>query len=424
MPTRRQAALGFILATLLIDTTGIGIVIPVVPKLISELIHGNISDASRYGGWLLFTYSAMQFLFSPVMGNLSDHFGRRPVLLASLFGLGVNYLVLALSPSIGWLFVARLFSGFFGASFTTGGAYIADISPPEKRAQNFGMIGVAFGVGFILGPVVGGLLGQYGSRIPFFAASGLSLLNCLYGFFILPESLKKENRRRFEWKASNPIGSLTRLRKYPVVAGLIESLFFLYIAAYALHSTWTYFTMERFGWDSAMVGLSLGVVGLMTAIVQGGLIRAVIPAIGHKRSAYLGLSLYGVGFVLFAFANQGWMMFAFLVPYCLGGIAGPALQGIISTQVPANEQGQLQGALTSLMSVTAIISPPVMTNLFAYFTGENTPVYFPGAPFLTGALLTLVSIVLAVRTLASYEHNPHANQEHHKEVSPEPGRSL
>jgi MFS transporter, DHA1 family, tetracycline resistance protein len=405
MSAKRQAAVGFIFVTLLIDTIGIGIIVPVIPKLIVELIHGDLSEASRYGGWLMFTYSAMQFLFSPVMGNLSDHFGRRPVLLASLFGLGVDFLVLALSPTIVWLFAARLFSGIFGASFTTGSAYIADVTPPERRAQNFGMIGVAFGVGFMLGPVIGGVLGQFGSRVPFFAAAGLSLVNCLYGYFVLPESLIPEHRRRFEWKRANPIGSLGKLRKYPVVAGLIESLVFLYIAAYAVQSTWTYFTMERFNWDSAMVGYSLGLVGLMTAIVQGGLIRAVIPALGHKRSAYLGLSLYGIGFVLFAFASQSWMMFVFLVPYCLGGIAGPALQGIISAQVPPNEQGQLQGGLTSLMSLTAIVSPLIMTNLFSYFTSDNAVVYFPGVPFLAGALLICLSVFFAVRTLASHDHH-------------------
>ncbi len=421
MPPRRQAALGFIFVTLLLDTTGIGIIIPVVPKLIVELIHGDLSDASRYGGWLMFSYSVMQFLFSPVMGNLSDRFGRRPVLLLSLFGLGVDFLVLGLSPTITWLFGARIFSGIFGASFTTGSAYIADISPPEKRAQNFGMVGVAFGLGFIMGPVIGGILGQYGSRIPFFAAAALSLVNCLYGLFVLPESLAKEHRRPFEWKRANPAGSLGRLRRYPVVAGLVESLFFIYIAGYSVQSTWTYFTMERFSWNSAMVGYSLGVVGFMTALVQGGLIRAVIPALGHKRSAYLGLALYAVGLFLFAFAGQSWMMFAFLVPYCLGGIAGPALQGIISTQVPPSEQGELQGALTSLMSVTAIISPPIMTNLFSYFTGETAPFYFPGSPFFAGGILAVLSIAFAVRSLAHYEHRPlaaHAPVGHEAAKSP------
>ncbi len=401
---KRQAALGFIFVTLLIDVTGFGIIIPIIPKLISELIHGTMSDASRYGGWLMFTYSVVQFFCSPVMGNLSDRFGRRPVLLAAVFGLGVDYLFLAFSPTIWWLFLGRMFAGIFGASFTTGGAYIADISTPEKRGQNFGIIGVAFGVGFIIGPVIGGVLGQFGSRVPFYAAAGLSLLNWLYGFFVLPESLKKENRRKFEWKRANPVGSLLQLKKYPVVAGLIESLVFIYIAAYAVQSTWTFFTMQQFNWDSAMVGYSLGIVGFITAIVQGGLIRIIIPKLGQKRSVYVGLSMYGIGFLLFAFATQSWMMFAFLVPYCLGGIAGPALQGIISTQVPVNEQGELQGALTSLMSASAIVGPPVMTNLFAFFTSNNAPVYFPGMPFLAAAVLTLLSVIFAMRTLASYIH--------------------
>ena len=409
MFSQRKAAVGFIFITLLIDVTGFGIIIPVIPKLIAELIHGTMSDASRYGGWLMFTYSVMQFVCSPIMGNLSDHFGRRPVLLCAIFGLGVDYLVLALAPTIGWLFLGRAFAGIFGASFTTGGAYIADISTPEKRAQNFGLIGVAFGVGFIIGPVIGGILGQFGSRVPFFAASALSLINWLYGFFVLPESLTKEHRRAFDWKRANPVGSLLQLKKYPIVAGLIESLILVYVASYSVQSTWTYFTMLRFNWDSAMVGYSLGVVGVFVAAVQGGVIRVLIPKLGHKQSVYLGLSLYGIGFLLFAFATRSWMMFAILAPYCFGGIAGPALQGIISAQVPQNEQGELQGALTSLMSVTAIVGPPFMTNLFAYFTANDAPMYFPGAPFLAAAVLTLFSVLFAMRTLASYEHELHVS---------------
>ena len=386
MAERRKAALGFIFITMLIDVIGFGIIIPVLPKLITELIHGNLSDASRYAGWLMFSFSIMQFVFSPIMGNLSDRYGRRPVLLASVFGIGVDYLVLAFAPTIGWLFIGRLFAGIFGASFTTAGAYIADVSPPEKRAQNFGMIGVAFGLGFIIGPIIGGVLGQFGSRVPFLAAAALALINWLYGYFILPESLSLDHRRKFEWKRANPVGSLIQLKKFPVVAGLIESLVFIYIAAFAVQATWTYFTMQQFQWTTAMVGISLGVVGLLFALVQGVLIRFIIPKIGQKKSVYIGISLYALGLILFAFANQSWMMFAFLVPYCLGGIAGPALQGIISTQVPPNQQGELQGGLTSLISFTSIIGPPIMTNLFAYFTGKSAPIYFPGAPFLAGAI--------------------------------------
>lgn len=399
MANNRKAALGFIFVTLLIDVTGLGIIIPVIPKLIEGLIHGNVSDASRYGGWLSFAYAIMQFIFAPVIGNLSDQYGRRPVLLLSLLGFGLDYLFQAFAPTIGWLFVGRIIAGIFGASFTTASAYIADISTPENRAQNFGMIGAAFGLGFIIGPVVGGLLGHYGPRVPFIAAAILSLVNAIYGFLVLPESLPKENRRKFDWKRANPMGSLLQLNKYPAVSGLIFSVVLVYIAAHAVQSTWTFYNIEKFQWSERMIGYSLGFVGLMVAIVQGGLIRAIIPRLGNERSVYIGLLLYGAGYLLYGFATASWMMFAFTVVYSLGGIAGPALQGIISSAVPANEQGELQGALTSLMSATSIIGPPLMTNLFSYFTSPKAPVHFSGAPFLMGAVLVLLSSFLAYRSL-------------------------
>ncbi|MVN89545.1 TCR/Tet family MFS transporter [Mucilaginibacter aquatilis] len=395
---KREAALGFIFITLLIDITGFGIVIPVFPKLIEKLIHGNLSDAAVYGGWLTFAYSVMQFLFAPVLGNLSDKYGRRPVLLGSLLGFGIDYTFLAFAPNIWWLFVGRVIAGITGASFTTASAYIADVSTPEKRAQNFGMIGAAFGLGFIIGPVLGGILGNYSTKLPFLAAAGLALLNAAYGYFILPESLAKEHRRPFEWKRANPVGSLMQLKKYPAISGLIGSLILIYIAAHAVQSTWSYFTMERFKWSEALVGYSLGFVGLLSGLVQGLLIRVTIPKLGQKKSIVIGLTLYSIGLFLFSFANQSWMMYAILVPYCLGGIAGPALQGLISGHVPPNEQGELQGGLTSLMSVTSIIGPPLMTTLFAYFTNKNSPIVFPGAPFLMGAVLMLASTILAVRS--------------------------
>ncbi|NCD71730.1 TCR/Tet family MFS transporter [Mucilaginibacter agri] len=394
---KRQAALGFIFVTLLIDITGFGIIIPVIPKLLEHLIHGNLSDAARYGGWMTFAYSFMQFLFAPVLGNLSDKYGRRPVLLGSLMGFAIDYTFLAFAPTVWWLFVGRIIAGITGASFTTASAYIADISEPEKRAQNFGIIGAAFGIGFIIGPVLGGVLGQYSTKLPFLAAAGLALLNAIYGFFILPESLAPENRRPFEWKRANPVGSLMQLKKHPEVSGLIGSLVLIYIAAHAVQSTWTFFTMSRFGWNEALVGYSLGLVGLLSGLVQGLLIRVTIPKLGQKKSIVLGLLLYSIALCLFAFATHSWMMFAILAIYCLGGIAGPALQGLISTQIPANEQGELQGGLTSLMSVTSIVGPPLMTTLFAWFTGKSAPVHFPGAPFLMGSILMLASTLLAVR---------------------------
>ncbi|NJN41587.1 MAG: TCR/Tet family MFS transporter [Flammeovirgaceae bacterium] len=395
----RKPALGFIFVTLLIDVTGLGIIIPVMPALIHELTGGTVSESAEYGGWLISAYAIVQFLCAPVVGGLSDRFGRRPILLASLFGFGIDYLFMAFAPTLCWLFVGRIIAGLMGASFTTAGAYIADISTKENRAQNFGIIGAAFGLGFILGPVIGGLLGGLGARIPFIAAAILSLLNWLYGYFILPESLSIENRRPFEWKRANPLGTLKNLFKYPVIAGLFVALAFVYISAHAVQSNWAYYTIEKFGWTEAMIGLSLGVVGLIFAIVQGGLIRIIIPALGQHRSVYFGLGLYACGFVLYAFATQGWMMYAFTVVYCLGGIAGPALQGIMSNVVPPNAQGELQGGFTSLMSLSSIIGPTLMNTLFAYFTADQTPYYFPGAAMLLGAILTLISTYLARRTL-------------------------
>ena len=399
MSNRQTPAIVFIFITLLIDVIGIGIIIPVLPKLVTELTGGSLGEAARYGGFLMFAYSTMQFLFSPILGGLSDQYGRRPVLLISLFGFGVDYLLLGFAPTIGWLFIGRLLAGVMGASFTTASAYIADISTPEKRAQNFGMIGAAFGIGFIIGPVMGGLLGHYGARVPFFVSAGLTLVNWLYGYFILPESLSLENRRKFDWKRANPIGSLLNIKRYPVILGLIASLVLLYIAGNSVQGIWSYFTIEKFHWTSDMVGYSLGFVGLTVAIVQGGLTRIIIPKLGQKRSVYVGLCFYAIGLVLFAFANQGWMMYAFMIPYAMGGIAGPAIQGIISGQVPANEQGELQGSLTSLMSLTSIVGPLIMSGLFAYFTSKNAPIYFPGASFLAGSICTIVSVLLAYRTL-------------------------
>lgn len=397
---KQRPALGFIFVTLLIDVTGWGIIIPVMPRLIQELGGGSISEASKYGGWLISVYAIMQFICAPIMGGLSDRYGRRPVLLASLFGFGIDYLFLAFAPTLGWLFAGRLIAGIMGASFTTAGAYIADISTPEKRAQNFGIIGAAFGLGFIVGPVIGGLLGGLGSRVPFLVTAGLTLLNWLYGFFILPESLLQANRRKFEWSRANPLGTLKSLFRYPVIAGLFVSLAFLYTAAHAVQSNWSYYTIEKFRWSETSIGISLGVVGFVYAIVQGWLIRIIIPKLGQQRSVYFGLGLYAAGFLLYALATEGWMMYAVTIVYCLGGIAGPALQGIMSNSIPPTEQGELQGGFTSLMSLTSIIGPFLMNSLlFSYFTGSETPYYLPGAPMLLGALLTIISTFLARKSL-------------------------
>ena len=399
MGNNRKAAMGFIFVTLLIDVIGWGIIIPVIPSLIKELTHTDTSGAAEYGGWLTGAFAGMQLLCAPLIGNLSDRYGRRPILLISLFGFGIDYLFLSFAPTMGWLFVGRIIAGITGASFTTAAAYIADISTNENRAQNFGMIGAAFGLGFIIGPGIGGLLGQFGPRIPFIAAAILCLLNWLWGYFVLPESLAPENRRKFEWKRANPLGAFNLLLRYKGIGELVISLILVYIASHAVQSNWSFFTIERFKWSPGLIGASLAVVGVLIAAVQGGLIRYTNPKLGNEKSVYVGLGLYAVGMFLFASATQGWMMFAFLIPYCAGGIAGPALQAIISGHVPPNEQGELQGALTSLMSATSIVGPPLMTGLFAYFTHNNAPVYFPGVSFLLGGILMLASAVFAYHAL-------------------------
>jgi DHA1 family tetracycline resistance protein-like MFS transporter len=397
--SKKQAAVGFIFITVLLDVIGWGIIIPVVPNLIKELINGDISEAAKYGGWLTFAYAITQFIFAPVIGNLSDKYGRRPVLLISLFGFSLDFLLLAYAPTIIWLFIGRILSGITGASFTTASAYIADVSTNENRAKNFGLMGAAFGLGFIIGPVLGGLLGQFGTRIPFIAAAILCMLNFLYGYFILPESLDKDKRRPFELKRANPIGAFLHLKKYPNLIGLVLAIFILYVGSHAVQSNWNYFTMYQFNWDEKMVGISLGIIGLLVGIVQGGLIRWINPKIGNVKSIYFGLALYTIGMFLFAFATESWMMFVFLIPYCLGGIAGPALQAVVSEQVDPSEQGEIQGTLTSLMSASSIVGPPMMASVFYYFTHDEAPFLFPGAPFVLGGFLMLISTVLAFRTL-------------------------
>lgn len=399
MAKQGKAAISFIFITLLLDVTGLGLIIPVFPQLISELIHGNMSEASQWSGFLTFAYAITQFVCAPILGNLSDQYGRRPVLLLSLLGFGIDYILLSLAPTIWWLFIGRVVSGIFGASFTTASAYIADISSPEDRAKNFGMIGAAFGIGFIIGPGIGGLLGEFGPRVPFIAAAVLSLMNVLYGYFVLPESLAADHRRKFSWRRANPLGSLIQLKKYKGVGGLIVALVFLYTGGHAVQSTWTFFNIEKFQWSNSLLGISLTVIGLLIALVQGGLIRFTSPWLGDVKSIYVGLLFYASGLFLFSFATQGWMMFAFLIPYSLGGIAGPALQSTISGNVPKNEQGELQGALTSLMSATSIVGPLLMTNLFAWFTRPEGQIQFAGAPFFAGGVLMLIATLIAVRSM-------------------------
>lgn len=389
----------FILITVLIDVIGIGLIIPIMPALFQELTGGTVSESSTWSAYLVFAYSLMQFIFSPIIGGLSDKYGRRPVLLLSLFGFGVNYIFMALSPTIGWLFVGRIIAGITGASFSTANAYIADITPFEKRAQSFGLVGAMFGLGFIIGPALGGVLGEMGTRMPFYVAAGLSLANWLYGYFFLPESLSPEKRRDFNIRRANPIGSVVNLRKNPFVFSLTTALFLVYVSGFATQGTWSFYTIEKFGWSEAEIGLSLAFLGLMAAAVQGGLIRYTIPKIGPEKSLFLGLAMNSLGLLGFGLASQSWMLYAVMVYNALSGLASPAFQGIISSHVPPNEQGELQGGLTSLMSIAAIIGQPLMLGLFRMFTRESAPFYFPGMPFLAGSLLSTISIILAFRII-------------------------
>ena len=401
MANPKKAAVGFIFITILIDIIGFGIIIPVLPQLLQQLMHvtdrTDISAISKPAIFLTLIYGLMQFIFAPILGSLSDRYGRRPVLLFSLLGFGLDYIFLAFAPSIGWLFLGRMISGITGASITTASAYMADISDEKNRAQNFGMIGAAFGLGFIIGPMLGGLLGELGTRIPFLVAAGLALVNALYGYFVLPESLDMEHRRSIDLKKANPISSLLKFKKYPAVLGLILSLLLIYLSAHAVQSNWSFANINKFGWTPKMIGISLAVVGVLVSLVQGLLIRVVNPKLGNEKSVYIGITLYALGLTLFAFATQGWMMFLFLVPYCLGGISGPALQALISAHVPKNEQGELQGSLTGLQSLTTIVGPPMMIGLTSYFSIKNNPehIYFPGAAFLLGAFFMLLSAIIA-----------------------------
>jgi len=399
--SKRTPALGFILITVLIDVIGIGIIIPIFPDLLKEIGGLTTGEASAVGNLLVTAYAVMQFIFAPILGGISDQYGRRIVLLIALFGFTIDYLFLAFAPTIALFFVGRLFAGICGASFTTASAYVADVSPTEKRAQNFGLIGAIFGLGFIIGPLIGGLLGGIDIRLPFYVAAGLTFLNFLYGFFILPESLAIEQRRTFSWKRANPIGSLKQLKTNKVIFGLASALFFVYIAAHSVQSNWSYFGAEVFDWGPKEIGLSLMVVGVLVALVQAVLIRFSTKKFGQIKTIYIGLAFNCLGLILFSISSEVWMIYSFLVVYVLGGLAGPTLQGIMSSEVKSEEQGELQGGLTSLVSLTSIIGPPLMGGTFFYFT-EQSAIYFPGAAFALGALLSLTCMILTYRTLSHY----------------------
>jgi DHA1 family tetracycline resistance protein-like MFS transporter len=403
---RRHAAVAFIFVTVLVDILSFGIIIPVLPHLIVEMVGGSIARAAVWASGFGALFMLMQFVFSPLQGTLSDRYGRRVVILISCCGLGIDFIVMAVAPYLWILFIGRAISGICAASFTTANAYIADITPQEKRAAAFGMIGAAFGLGFVIGPALGGFLGHLWIRLPFWVAACLSLTNFLYGLLVLPESLPRERRSaRFEWKHANPMGSLLLLKRYPQVFALAAVFFLLALAQYSLNATFVLYTDFRFHWDTKTVGLALGLVGLCTAIVQGGLVRPLAPKLGDRKLMLGGLVFAVIGYFVFGFAPAAWMFWLGIPFLCLGGLAGPPAQSVMTHMVDPAEQGRLQGAISSLRSFAGIFGPLVFANLFALFISRHAPVHdFPGVSFALAGVLVIVALgvtAYATRGMAS-----------------------
>lgn len=390
----RRLPVTFIFITVVIDAMGIGLILPVMPDLIRELEGGDIGQAAVWGGILATAFAVMQFLFGPLLGNLSDRYGRRPVLLTSLAVMALDYLVMALAGTIWLLFAGRIVGGITAASQSTAMAYMADISKPEEKSQNFGLIGAAFGVGFVLGPLIGGMLAEYGTRAPFLAAAALATANLVFGYAVLPETVTDAIRRPFSLARANPMGAFRNLSRLPGLRPLLAMTFVYGVAFYVYPAIWAYFGQERFGWGPGMVGLSLAIYGISIAVVQGILIRPILARIGDRTAVILGLAMEIAAFVFLAFVKEGWMALAFTLVAALGAIAGPAVQGTMSRMVEDNQQGELQGTLTAISVIAAILAPVIMTQTFYAFTHDLTGLYLPGAPFLLSAGLTVVCIAL------------------------------
>ena len=384
---------------MMIDAMGIGLIIPVMPDLFQEVGAGNLSTAALWGGILSTSFALMQFVFGPVMGGLSDRFGRRPVLLLSLVVMALDYLVMAVAGSIWLLLLGRTVGGITAATQSTANAYMADISAPEDRAANFGLIGAAFGIGFVLGPLVGGLLAEFGTRAPFYAAAALSALNAVFGYFVLKETLAPENRRAFDWRRANPLGSFRQLGKFAGLGPLLV-VFFIYQFAFSVYpAVWSFFGKERFGWDPATIGLSLALFGIMLAIVQGGLIRPVMRLLGERGTVIYGHIFDICAFLALAVVTSGTLALILTPLAALAAVITPALQGIMSKALGPDAQGELQGALTSITALAMMLSPMVMTGTFAAFTSENATIYFPGASFVLSAVLVAIALMVFWRRL-------------------------
>lgn len=396
----RTASVALVLLVIFLDTLGIGVIIPVLPRLVASFVGGDLTLGSRWYGVLSATYASMQFLCAPTLGALSDRFGRRKVILGSLAGAATNYVLTIFAPTIGWLFVGRTIAGISGASFSAATAYIADVTPEEKRAQNFGLVGAMFGLGFIVGPAVGGLLGRIDLRAPFALAALLNAANFAYGLFVLPESLPKERRRPFQLARANPVGAILRLPKNPVLFGLTGTIVLSYLSQSILQSVWALHTQNRFGWGPLDVGLSLAVVGVAAATVQGGLVRPVVATLGERRTMIFALLCSGLGFVGFGVAWQAWALYVIILPFALGGLAGPATQAILTRATDPSAQGELQGTLASLQSATYVLGPLIATRVFSRFSTAGAQPRVPGAAFFCAAACTFVGLLLALRVFA------------------------
>lgn len=392
--TARRAAVPFIFVTVVLDVVSLGIIIPVLPHLIEDFLGGDTVRAASWYGVFVTVAAGMQFICSPLIGMLSDRFGRRRVILLSNFGLGLDYFVMALAPTLGWLFLGRVVSGITGASWTTAGAYIADVTPKERRAAGFGLLGAAFGLGFVLGPALGGVLGGINPRLPFFVAGSLTLVNAAWGIFVLPESLPPERRRAFDWRRANPVGSLTLLRSHPELFGLAMSNFIYFIAHNVMPSVFVLYAAERFGWGPRDVGLVLALVGVATMIVQGGLLRRIVPWLGERRALLAGLAFGATSYLIWGLAPTGRLSLVAIPFGALMGLYGPSAQGLMSHRVDPSEQGQLQGANSSIMGITGVLAPPLFTQVFAKSIDPHGP-HFPGAPLVLAAGLALTAMGIA-----------------------------
>ncbi|NRB33872.1 MAG: TCR/Tet family MFS transporter [Rhodobacteraceae bacterium] len=387
----------FILITMLLDAMGIGLIVPVMPDLIRDVQGGDLAQAALWGGVLSTVFAVMQFLFSPLLGSLSDRYGRRPVLLVSMAVMAVDYVIMAIAGSIFWLLIGRVIGGITAATGATGNAYMADISPPEKKAANFGLIGAAFGLGFVLGPLIGGLLAQYGTRAPFWAAAGLTALNFVFGYFVLRETVTDKTRRSFSLRRALPWGALLHVSKLPAIRPLLWVYFIYSVAFYVYPAVWSYFSTERWGWSPTVIGLSLALFGITMAVVQGGLIRVLLRYLGDRRTVVAG-HVFDMGtFGLIAFIKSGTLGLILTPIAALGAVITPALQGVMSRMVPDDAQGELQGVLTSLHALAMIVAPLMMTSIFAWFIRDDTPIYLPGAPFLLSLVLMGVSLLIFLR---------------------------